>query len=332
MRGHFLDDGQAAFERLRVLLDGVMPGGTPVRLDLGEPQRPVPRFVADALCESVGLLAGYPANNGSDALLQAIADWILRRYGVSLTTDRILALNGSREGLFAAMLALGRGGPGAHVLMPDPAYQAYRAAALVMGAEPIPVPASREAGFMPDYAGLPVEILNSVEAAYICSPSNPQGAIASEDYLRNLLTLAEHYGFRVFADECYSELYAGDPPVGCLDVASRLQCDPERVVVFNSLSKRSGLPGLRSGFAAGGVESIRRMRRLRAYGGLPSPARFRPSRPWSGRTKTMSRRPGGSAGRNTRSRRPCSAIDRTSSARPRACSYGSTWATANGSP
>ena len=267
----FLDQGRSAFERLRDLLDGVEPGAVPIRLDLGEPRRAVPAFARGALSANAGLLATYPANDGSEALLLAIRDWILRRYGVSVPTDGILALNGSREGLFAAALALCDGGPGSRILMPDPAYQAYHAAALVVGAEPIPIPASRETGYMPDYASLPAAILNTVEAAYICSPSNPQGAIASAEYLRDLMALAERYGFRVFADECYSELYEGDPPPGCLEIAARMACDPERVIVFNSLSKRSGLPGLRSGFAAGGVSSIRRMRRLRAYGGAPVP-------------------------------------------------------------
>lgn len=275
MRTDFLAHGRSAFERLRDLLDGVAPGNgpdqAPVRLDLGEPRRQVPAFVRAALAANAGLLADYPANDGSQALLAAIRDWILRRYGVSVPTEGILALNGSREGLFSAPLALCRGGPGSRILMPDPAYQAYRAAALAVGAEPVPTPATRETGFMPDYGALPASVLNGVEAAYICSPANPQGAVAPAGYLRELLALAERWGFRVFADECYSELYDGDPPEGCLAVVAATGCDPERVVVFNSLSKRSGLPGLRSGFAAGGPQSVRRMRRLRAFGGAPVP-------------------------------------------------------------
>jgi N-succinyldiaminopimelate aminotransferase len=271
MRSNFLCHSQSAFERLKDLLEGTPPGMSPIRLELGEPQRPLPDFARQALEENADLLSRYPANYGTDSLLQAISDWILRRYRVEISTDRLLVLNGSREGLFSAMLALCDGGAGSRVLMPNPAYQAYRAAAHLVGAEPVPVPACHDMQGMPDYGSLPASILNSVQAAYICSPSNPQGAIASADYLGALFKLAEHYDFRIFADECYSELYAKEPPVGCLEIASKVQCDPERVVVFNSLSKRSGLPGLRSGFAAGGLESTRRMRRLRAFGGAPVP-------------------------------------------------------------
>nr|WP_241391681.1 aminotransferase class I/II-fold pyridoxal phosphate-dependent enzyme [Yersinia frederiksenii]ULG19791.1 hypothetical protein 49p1_00073 [Yersinia frederiksenii] len=271
MQSEAIDEGYSAFERLRQLLNDVVPGAHPTRLDLGEPQRQVPAFVQTALYGYSDLLARYPENYGSEALLQAICDWIERRYDVRLSNENLLVLNGSREGLFTAMLALCRGGPGSRVLMPNPAYQAYRAAALVMNAEPVPVPADPSIGFMPNYSDLPARMLNSVEAAYICSPSNPQGAVASADYLLELLALAERYDFRIFADECYSELYADDPPVGYLKLVSMTQYNPERIVVFNSLSKRSGLPGLRSGFAAGGVESIRRMRNLRAKGGSPVP-------------------------------------------------------------
>lgn len=271
MQSEKIDEGYSAFERLRQLLHGVVPGGQTVRLDLGEPQQQVPTFVQTALCRNSHLLAKYPENYGSENLLHAICNWIARRYEVRLSAENLLVLNGSREGLFTSMLALCKGGHGSRVLMPNPAYQVYRAAALIINAEPVPVPADPASGFMPDYGALPDTILNSVEAVYICSPSNPQGGVASAEYLLELLALAERFDFRIFADECYSELYAGDPPAGFLRLVSMTKYNPERVVVFNSLSKRSGLPGLRSGFAAGGVESIRRMRNLRAKGGAPVP-------------------------------------------------------------
>ena len=133
------------------------------------------------------------------------------------------------------------------------------------------VPATKETGHLPDYTALPPEVLNRVAVAYICSPANPQGAVASRDYWAELIRLAEQYDFRIFADECYSEIYRGTPPAGALEVAQEIGADPERVVIFHSLSKRSNLPGLRSGFVAGGPECIKRIKQLRAYAGAPLP-------------------------------------------------------------
>ena len=144
-------------------------------------------------------------------------------------------------------------------------------AAVTAGAEPVFVPASRETGFLPDYASLPAEVLDRATVAYICSPSNPQGAVASRAYLQDLIALAEKHDFKVFADECYSEIYRYDAPVGARQVARDMGADPERVVIFHSLSKRSNLPGLRSGFVASGPENMLRIRRLRSYSGAPLP-------------------------------------------------------------
>ncbi len=155
--------------------------------------------------------------------------------------------------------------------MPNPFYQAYGAAALAVGAEPVPVPATAETGFLPDYAALPPALLDRVTLCYLCSPANPQGAVADAGYWRGLIALAERHDFRILADECYAEIYRDTPPPGALEIAAAAGADPERVVVFNSLSKRSNAPGLRSGFAAGGPRSIAAMRQLRAYGGAPLP-------------------------------------------------------------
>ena len=143
--------------------------------------------------------------------------------------------------------------------------------AISVAAEPVFVPATRDGGYLPDYTSMPVEVLNRTAAAYICSPANPQGSVASREYWRNLIALAERYDFKIFADECYSEIYRDAPPVGALEVAAEMGADPERVVIFHSLSKRSNLPGLRSGFMAGGPQSIARARQLRAYAGAPIP-------------------------------------------------------------
>jgi aspartate/methionine/tyrosine aminotransferase len=154
------------------------------------------------------------------------------------------------------------------VLVPNPFYQAYGAGARAAGAELVPVPATAETGFLPDFAALPPALLDRVTLAYLCSPSNPQGAVADAGTLARLVALAERHDFRILADECYSEIYPDAPPPGALAAAG---ANPERVLVFNSLSKRSNVPGLRSGFAAGGPETIAALRQLRAYGGAPLP-------------------------------------------------------------
>jgi aspartate/methionine/tyrosine aminotransferase len=263
-----------AFPRLRRLLDAHEPGGEPIVMTIGEPRHPMPDFVGAVLAAHLEEFAVYPPNDGSSELLAAISGWLMRRYGVGLGPERIMVLNGTREGLFDACLALcpeTKGGKRPVVLMPNPFYQVYAAAALSVGAEPVYVPATASTGFLPDYAALPVEVLDRVALAYLCSPANPQGSVASREYLKNLLDLAERHGFTLLADECYSEIWRDAPPTGALDVAAEVGADPERVAVFHSLSKRSNLPGLRSGFVAGGPEAIARFRQMRSYGGAPVP-------------------------------------------------------------
>ncbi len=265
-----------AFPRLRALLDVHDPGGTPVHMTIGEPKHAFPQWVTDVIVENVAGFNRYPPNDGAPELLKAITDWIARRYDVQMDpATQVLALNGTREGLYNAAMALcpeQKNGAQPVILSPNPFYQVYMVAALSVAAEPVFVPATAETGFLPDYASLPPDVLNRVTVAYICSPSNPQGAVASQAYWTQLFDLAERYDFRVFADECYSEIYRDAPPVGALQVAQARGFDPERLLVFHSLSKRSNLPGLRSGFVAGGPHSIARLRQLRAYAGAPLPA------------------------------------------------------------
>lgn len=263
-----------AFPRLRALLDAHQPGAAPLAMSIGEPRHPMPGFLAEVLNGALAGFARYPANEGNAALLGAIAGWLRRRYGVETGQERLIALNGTREGLFNAALALSpeaKRGRKPAVLMPNPFYQVYAVAALAAGAEPHFIPATAETGHLPDYAALPPALLDRVSLVYICSPANPQGAVASRAYWASLLALAEKHDFRIIADECYSEIYRDSPPPGVLEMADQTGADPERVLAFHSLSKRSNMPGLRSGFAAGGVESIRAMRRLRAYAGAPLP-------------------------------------------------------------
>ncbi|GFE66273.1 aminotransferase class I/II-fold pyridoxal phosphate-dependent enzyme [Litoreibacter roseus] len=264
-----------AFPRLRSLLSGLEPGGDVVDMTIGSPMHPFPRWILDILMEHADDFGGYPPNDGTPELRNAIADWASARYEISLDPDtQVFPLNGTREGLFNATLALcaeTKNNQRPVILTPNPFYQVYAVAALAVDAEPIYVPATRETGFLPDYRSLSPEILNRVVAAYICSPSNPQGAVAGASYWIDLLDLAETYDFKIFADECYSEIYRDVAPLGALTAAGRAQADPERVVLFNSLSKRSNLAGLRSGFAASGPENIARMKSLRNYAGAPLP-------------------------------------------------------------
>ena len=259
-----------AFPRLRALLDGLEPGANPVDMTIGSPLHPFPAWIMDIIAENSQGFGGYPPNDGTPELREAISAWIGRRYGVSYDADtRVFPLNGTREGLFNAALALcpeeKNGKP--VVLTPNPFYQVYAVAALAAGAEPIYVPATRETGFLPDFAGMPEDVLNRTAIVYICSPSNPQGAVATAEYWTELLDLADRYDFKIFADECYSEIYRETAPLGALTAAKGR--DPERVVLFNSLSKRSNLAGLRSGFAASGPENIKRLKSLRNYAGAP---------------------------------------------------------------
>jgi aspartate/methionine/tyrosine aminotransferase len=263
-----------AFPRLRALLDPHPGGGALISMTIGEPRHPMPDFVGPVLAQNLDGFAVYPPNDGTPDLLAAIGGWVQRRYDVALRPDQIMVLNGTREGLFNAAVALcpeTKGGKRPVILMPNPFYQVYAVAALAMGAEPVYVPATAATGFLPDYASLPRDILDRTAIAYLCSPANPQGAVASTDYWADLLALAEKHDFQVFADECYAEVYRDIPPPGILSVAKATGVDPERALTFHSLSKRSNLPGLRSGFVAGGVQSITRIRQLRAFAGAPLP-------------------------------------------------------------
>ncbi|ESW61523.1 MAG: aspartate aminotransferase [Rhodobacter sp. CACIA14H1] len=275
-----------AFPRLRKLLDSHKPGAEPIAMTIGEPRHPMPAFVAGVMAENIAGFGVYPPNDGTPELLAAISGWLARRYGVTVAEDRLMVLNGTREGLFNAAVALCpevKRGKRPVVLMPNPFYQVYAVAALAMGAEPVYVAATAATGFLPDYAALPADVLDRVAIAFLCSPANPQGAIASRDYLARLLRLAEKHDFPVFSDECYSEIWRDAPPPGALEVAATVGADPERVFVFHSLSKRSNLPGLRSGFVAGGAQGIARIRQLRAFAGapLPLPVQRVSERAWS---------------------------------------------------
>ena len=264
----------ATWPRLRGLLDAVPPGGEVINMTIGSPQHAMPDFLPEAVAKAMAAFREYPDNNGAPALLDAISRWLDRRYGVEVGAERIMALNGTREGLYNVAMALcpeTKGGQRPVILTPNPFYQVYAVAALSVGAEPVYVNATEATGHLPDFAALSPEVLDRTAIAYVCSPANPQGAVADEIYWHRLFELAEKHDFIVFADECYSEIYRDMPPPGALEVAAKYDVDPERVVIFHSLSKRSNLAGLRSGFCAAGPEAMTRIRSLRAYAGAPVP-------------------------------------------------------------
>ncbi len=263
-----------AFPRLRKLLDAHVPGGPAIAMTIGEPRHPMPDFVGPILAANLKDFGVYPPNEGTPELLAAISRWIARRYGATVAENRLMALNGTREGLFNAAIAVAPERKNGHppvVLIPNPFYQVYAVAAVTTGAVPQFVPATASTGFLPDYSALPADILNRTTIAYLCSPANPQGAVVSRDYWKTLLGLAEKHDFTIFADECYSEIWRRDAPVGILQMAEETGADPERAFAFHSLSKRSNLPGLRSGFVAGGPQGIAQIRKLRSFAGAPLP-------------------------------------------------------------
>ena len=273
-----------AFPRLRELLDIHPPGGDVVHMAIGEPQHAFPAWVTDIISEHSTGFNKYPPNDGIHELRSAFCNWLLRRYGVKRDPDtNVMPLNGTREGLYNVAMALcpeQKNGQRPVVLMPNPFYQVYMVAAISSGAEPVLVPATAATGHLPDYASVDPEILNRTVACYMCSPANPQGATAGKDYWCDLVALAEQYDFQIFADECYSEIYRDTPPVGILECLDNAH--PERAVAFHSLSKRSNLPGLRSGFIVGGPNTIIEIKKLRNYAGapLPTPLQYAAAAVW----------------------------------------------------
>ena len=203
-----------AFPRLRALLDPHPAGGEQIAMTIGEPRHAMPPFVAEVLNGALAGFGRYPDNNGAPDLLEAIRGWLGRRYGVDMPVDRLMALNGTREGLFNAAIALCpevKNGQKPVVLTPNPFYQVYAVAALTAGAEPVFLPATSATGHLPDFGAVDSSVLDRTAIAYICSPANPQGAVASRDYWADLLALAEKHDFQIFADECYAEIYRDAP-------------------------------------------------------------------------------------------------------------------------
>jgi aspartate/methionine/tyrosine aminotransferase len=273
-----IPDTRSPFARLNELLADIKPGKPPIAVSVGEPQHPIPPFVGPILATHLDEFGRYPINKGIAPFRAAVAAWLGRRYDLPRAVDperEVLVLNGTREGLFLAAIAAqryvsprrGR----AAMLIPNPFYAAYAAGADAAGCEPVYLSATAETEFLPDLDALSDELLGRTVAFYLASPSNPQGAIAGRAYLVRLTALARRHGFLVFADECYCEIYNRAPPPGMPEAAG---ADFANVVVFHSLSKRSSLPGLRVGFAAGDGKFLARFLDLRnvAAPQVPVPA------------------------------------------------------------
>ncbi len=267
------------FQRLAALLAGIEPGTAPLVMSIGEPQHTPPDLLAKALGRTALADWGkYPPTPGTPDYRTAVAAWADTRYGLPagfLDSERhILPVAGSREALFmAAQLCVPpqKNGRAPTVLMPNPFYQVYFGAAVMNGAEPIFVPATKATDFLPDYGGVAPSDLDRAAMAYLCTPANPQGTVASLDLLKDVIRLARKHDFVLISDECYSEIYDTAPPAGALQACAALGEGLKNVLVFNSLSKRSSVPGLRAGFVAGDADLIAKFQKLRAHGGAVQP-------------------------------------------------------------
>jgi N-succinyldiaminopimelate aminotransferase len=264
------------FEKLAALKANVKPDTSRphIALSIGEPQHPAPDFVRQALQNHLGGIQRYPLTRGLPALREGIASWLHRRYALpadSLDPERhILPVNGTREGLFAVAQALVDRSGRPRVLMPNPFYQIYEGAALLAGAEPWYYPLDPGSDYQPDFAAVPDQVWAQCRLLYLCTPNNPTGRLLPQASMRRLLDLAEAHDFVIVSDECYSEIYADEsnPPGGLLQAALAAgRRDFRNCLVMNSLSKRSSLPGLRSGFVAGDAGLIEAFARYRTYHG-----------------------------------------------------------------
>jgi N-succinyldiaminopimelate aminotransferase len=274
------------FEKLRQLFAGVTPNPAykPISLGIGEPKHPTPKFIQDALANSLAGLANYPATAGSDALREVIAGWIQRRYGLPKVdaVTQVLPVNGSREALFSLAQAVidpraNTSGKDALVMCPNPFYQIYEGAAILAGATPYFVNSDPARNFAPDYRNVPADVWPRVQLLYLCSPGNPTGAVLSLEDWKELFDLSDRYGFVIASDECYSEIYfkdesQGGAPLGGLEAAHKLgRAGYPRLIMLSSLSKRSNVPGMRSGFVAGDAEIIKKFLLYRTYHGSAMP-------------------------------------------------------------
>ncbi|MEJ2449398.1 MAG: succinyldiaminopimelate transaminase [Gammaproteobacteria bacterium] len=280
------------FEKLAQLKAGITPPAEleHIALSIGEPKHPAPAFVRDRLIAHLDELSNYPVTRGMDTLRQVIASWLNRRFNLGsapINPDtQVLPVSGTREALFSFAQTVVDRHQHAAVLMPNPFYQIYEGAAILAGAEPYFLNTTESTEFLPDFNAVPEAIWRRCQLIYICTPGNPTGRVIPLERLQKLISLADQYDFVIASDECYSELYFEEthPPVGLLEAAHNMgNTDYQRCVVFHSLSKRSNLPGLRSGFVAGDANVLASYYRYRTYQGcaLPPPIQHASITAWS---------------------------------------------------
>lgn len=279
------------FEKLRALFAGLTPPAElkPIRLSIGEPQHATPAFILQTLTDSLAGMANYPTTLGGDALREAIARWLEHRFGLPAidAASQVLPVNGSREALFAfAQCVIDGTRPGAKVVSPNPFYQIYEGAALLAGAQPIFLNNLPENGFASDFDAIPESTWRDVQLLFVCSPGNPTGRVLTLAEWARLFELSDRHGFVIAADECYSEIYFDEaaPPIGALQAAHACgRTDFRNLVVFSSLSKRSNVPGMRSGFVAGDAKVLKSFLLYRTYHGcaMSTPIQAASAAAWS---------------------------------------------------
>jgi N-succinyldiaminopimelate aminotransferase len=262
------------FQRLRELFAGITPNPaySAINLSIGEPKHATPQLIKDTLTQNLAGLATYPTTIGSLALREAISAWIARRYDIAAPNPEtaILPVNGSREALFAfAQVVIDSGKPNPIVISPNPFYQIYEGAAFLAGAQPYFLNTSPENDHTMDFASVPADIFERTQLVYVCSPGNPSGKVMNLEQWKTLFELSDQYGFVIAADECYSEIYFDEknPPLGALQALSLLARSHANLIVFGSLSKRSNVPGMRTGFVAGDEKIIEKFTLYRTYHG-----------------------------------------------------------------
>ncbi len=267
--GRFSQLPEYTFDRLRLLLGDSIPGGDIIDMSIGGPRHEFPSWIMDEISRTFRQFGKYPPKDGTGELLDSISKWYKIRYDVLINpNENISVVNGTREALFNACIALcpeEKHGKKSSILIPNPFYQVYIGAALAAHANPVFVSAEKDNNFLPDFTKISSRILDEVSIVYLCSPSNPQGSVASREYLEDLLNLAHKHDFLIFSDECYSEIYRDDPPPSMIEIQSGFEGDLNRKIIFNSLSKRSNLPGLRTGFMVGGKKLISHFKKYRSY-------------------------------------------------------------------
>jgi len=268
------------FEKLAKLKAGITTPDhlRPISLGIGEPKHPSPDFVKQVIADNLDKLANYPTTKGTDELRSAIAHWATRRFnlkdGALNPADNVVPVNGTREGIFSLVQSVVAARGSATVVSPNPFYQVYEGAACLAGATPVYLPCDGSNGFIPDFDSVPDSVWQDCQILFLCSPGNPSGSVIPRETLKKVIELADKHDFVVASDECYSELYPDEnqAPEGLLQTCAAMgRHDFARCIVFHSLSKRSNLPGLRSGFVAGDAAILKGYLKYRTYHGCAMP-------------------------------------------------------------